>query len=285
MCALYLISTPIGNLEDITLRALRLLHEVSLIAAEDTRTTGRLLKHYNIETPLTSFHDYSTPQKIAELVERLATADVALVTDAGTPGLSDPGYELVRAAVEAGVTISPIPGPSAAIAALVSSGLPTDHFLFLGFLPRQAKARRAALAAVATLPYTLVLYESPHRVLDLLADVVAVLGDRPLSIGRELTKFYEEIWRGSASEAISHFGQGLIRGEFTLVIAGHEETVQEWDEAAVRAALAHHLAQGLPRKEAAARVAAQSGWRKRDVYALRDEELPGSYEPRPSRGS
>jgi 16S rRNA (cytidine1402-2'-O)-methyltransferase len=274
MPTLYLVSTPIGNLEDITLRALRLLREVSLIAAEDTRTTGRLLKHYNIETPLTSFHDYSTPQKIAGLVERLATADVALVTDAGTPGLSDPGYELVRAAVEAGVTISPIPGPSAAITALVSSGLPTDRFLFLGFLPRQAKARREALSAVANLPYTLVLYESPHRVLDLLADVMAVLGDRPVAIGRELTKLYEEIWRGPAGEAISHFSQGQIRGEFTLVIAGHEETVQEWDEAAVRAALAAQLAQGISRKEAAGRVAAQSGWRKREVYGLREEERP-----------
>lgn len=274
MPTLYLISTPIGNLEDITLRALRLLREVSLIAAEDTRTTGRLLTHYNIETPLTSFHDYSTPQKIAGLVERLATADIALVTDAGTPGLSDPGYELVRAAVEAGVTVSPIPGPSAAIAALVSSGLPTDRFLFLGFLPRQQKARREALSAVASLPYTLVLYESPHRVLDLLADVVAVLGDRPVAVGRELTKLYEEIWRGPASEAITHFSQGQIRGEFTLVIAGHEETEQEWDEAAVRAALAAQLAQGASRKEAAARVAAQSGWRKREVYGLRDEDRP-----------
>jgi 16S rRNA (cytidine1402-2'-O)-methyltransferase len=271
MPTLYLVSTPIGNLEDMSLRALRLLREVSLIAAEDTRTTGRLLKHYHIETPLTSFHDYSTPQKIAGLVERLATADVALVTDAGTPGLSDPGYELVRAAVAAGVTISPIPGPSAAIAALVSSGLPTDRFLFLGFLPRQPKARREALAAVASLPYTLVLYESPHRVLDLLADVVAVLGDRPVAIGRELTKLYEEIWRGPASEAIDHFSQGPIRGEFTLVIGGYEETVQEWDEAAVRAALAEQLAQGVSRKEAAARVAAQSGWRKREVYGLREE--------------
>jgi 16S rRNA (cytidine1402-2'-O)-methyltransferase len=270
MPTLYLISTPIGNLEDITLRALRLLREVSLIAAEDTRTTGRLLKHYNIETPLTSFHDYSTPHKIAGLVERLATADVALVTDAGTPGLSDPGYELVRAAVEAGVIISPIPGPSAAIAALVSSGLPTDRFLFLGFLPRQAKARREALSAVASLPYTLVLYESPHRVLYLLADVVAVLGDRPVAVGRELTKLYEEIWRGPASEAISHFSQGQIRGEFTLVIGGHEETAQEWDEAAVRAALAEQLAQGVSRKEAAGRIAAQSGWRKREVYGLRE---------------
>jgi 16S rRNA (cytidine1402-2'-O)-methyltransferase len=274
MPVLYLISTPIGNLEDITLRAVRLLREVSLIAAEDTRTTGRLLKHYQIETPLTSFHDYSTPQKIAGLVERLAAADVALVTDAGTPGLSDPGYELVRAAVEAGVTISPIPGPSAAIAALVSSGLPTDRFLFLGFLPRQQKARREALSAVASLPYTLVLYESPHRVLDLLADVVAMLGDRPVAIGRELTKLYEEIWRGPAGEAISHFSQGQIRGEFTLVIAGHEETAQEWDEAAVRAALAEQLAQGVSRKEAAGRVAAQSGWRKREVYGLKEEERP-----------
>ncbi|MCI0394930.1 MAG: 16S rRNA (cytidine(1402)-2'-O)-methyltransferase [Chloroflexi bacterium] len=268
MPVLYLVGTPIGNLEDITLRALRVLREVSLVAAEDTRTTGRLLSHYHIETPLISYHEYSGPGRVAELVERLATADVALVSDAGMPGLSDPGYRLIQAALEAGLTVVPIPGPSAAIAALVSSGLPTDSFLFLGFLPRQQKARRAVLAQVAALPHTLILYEAPHRLLALLADVIRTLGDRAVSVGRELTKLYEETWRGPASQAIAYFGQGPIRGELTVVIAGASGEAIRWDEAAVRAALAAHLAQGLSRKEAAAVVAAQSGWRRREVYNL-----------------
>lgn len=268
MGTLYLVGTPIGNLEDITLRALRTLRDVSLIAAEDTRTTGRLLKHHSVDTPLASFHEYSDEERIADLIDRLAVADVALVTDAGMPGLSDPGYRLVRAAVEAGVTVSPIPGPSAAVSALISSGLPTDAFLFLGFLPRQRKARREALADVAALPYTLVIYEAPHRLIKLLEDVDAVLGDRPLAVGRELTKLHEEVWRGTAGEAIGYFGDDRVRGEITVVIrgAGAEETA--WSEAEVERAMARLLADGVRRKEAAARVAAQSGWRKREVYDL-----------------
>lgn len=265
---LYLVGTPIGNLEDISLRALRLLREVGLIAAEDTRTTGRLLKHYDIATPLVSYHEYSGPGRLGELIDLLTTTDVALVSDAGMPGLSDPGYRLVRAAIEAGVKVIPIPGPSAVIAALVSSGLPTDRFLFLGFLPRQRKARREALAEVADVPYTLVLFEAPHRLLALLTDMAAVLGDRPMSIGRELTKLYEETWRGRVSEAIDAFGQDRIRGEFTLVIGGAPETLQIWDETTVRSALAEEMARGATRKEAAARVAELSGWRKKALYEL-----------------
>ena len=272
MGTLYLVGTPIGNLEDITLRALRTLREVSVIAAEDTRTTGRLLQEYAVETPLVSYHDFSDEARLAAIVDRLATEDVALVTDAGTPGLSDPGYRLVQAAIAAGVTVTPIPGPAAAVAALVSSGLPTDSFLFLGFLHRQEKARRDALAAIATLPYTLVLYEAPHRLLASLADVAAVLGDRPLVVARELTKLHEEIWRGTASEARAYFGEGQVRGEITLVIAGASEAETRWDEAAVRAAMDAQLARGLRRKRAAAIVAEQSGWRKRDVYDLSLQE-------------
>jgi len=268
MGTLYLVGTPIGNLEDITLRALRTLRDVGLIAAEDTRTTGRLLKHHDVDTPLASFHDYSDEGRIAELIDRLAVADVALVTDAGMPGLSDPGYRLVRAAVEAGITVSPIPGPSAAVSAVISSGLPTDAFLFLGFLPRQRKARREALTGIAGLPYTLVIYEAPHRLVKLLEDVEAVLGDRPLSVARELTKLHEEVWRGTAGEAIRYFGEGRVRGEITVVIrgAGPEETA--WSEVEVERAMARLLADGVRRKEAAGRVAEQSGWRKREVYDL-----------------
>lgn len=250
------------------MRALRILREVHLIAAEDTRTTGRLLAHYEIDTPLISYHEYSGPGRIDELLNRLAAGDVALVSDAGMPGLSDPGYRLVEAAVAAGITVTPIPGPAAAVTALVASGLPTDSFLFLGFLPRQKKGRRDALAAVKTLSYTLVLYEAPHRLLDLLADVAHLLGQRRLTIGRELTKMHEEIWRGTPDEAIAHFGQGRVRGEVTVVIAGVDPDEARWDETAVRGAAEAQLAQGKSRKEAAAHVAARSGWRKRDVYAL-----------------
>lgn len=269
MPVLYLVGTPIGNLEDISLRALRVLREVSLIAAEDTRHTGRLLHHFEIDTPLISYHEHNEAQRTEQLLAHLAQGDVALVSDAGMPGLSDPGYKLVAAAAAAGMTVTPIPGPAAAIAALVSSGLPTDRFLFLGFLPRQPKARRSALQEVADLPFTLVLYEAPHRLVALLADVVQVLGDRPVVVARELTKLYEEIWRGTAGDAAAHFGQERVRGEITVVIGGAAPAGSEpWTEAEVRAALAAQLAQGLPRKTAAAVVAAQAGWRKRDVYAL-----------------
>ncbi|MFZ0545877.1 MAG: 16S rRNA (cytidine(1402)-2'-O)-methyltransferase [Candidatus Promineifilaceae bacterium] len=268
MPVLYLVGTPIGNLEDITLRALRILKEVALIAAEDTRTTGRLLHHYDIKTPLTSYHEYTKPERIEQLVAQLASEDVALVSDAGMPGLSDPGYRLVKAALEQGIKVVPIPGPSAAVSALISSGLPTDSFLFLGFLPRQKKARRTALSDVASLPYTLVFYEAPHRLLASLAAMTDVLGNRQIVVGRELTKLYEEIWRGKISEAADYFGQDQVRGEITVVVAGAEESEQQWDEERIKAAVHQALEQGLSRKDTAAKIAQQSGWRKRDVYNL-----------------
>lgn len=268
MFTLYLVGTPIGNLEDITLRALRVLREVSVIAAEDTRTTGRLLKHYEIETPLVSFHEYSDEGRVAELIQRLAQGDIALVSDAGMPGLSDPGYRLVQAALEAGVTISPVPGPSAVVTALVSSGFPSDSFLFLGFSPRQRKARREALAAVAKQPVTLVFYEAPHRLLAFLEDVIEVLGDRQVAVARELTKLYEEIWRGAATGALDHFAEGEVRGEITVVVAGVDPETLVWDEEDVLRALEEQLARGVRRKEAAAQVAERAGWRARDVYDL-----------------
>jgi 16S rRNA (cytidine1402-2'-O)-methyltransferase len=268
MPTLFLVGTPIGNLEDISLRALRLLREVSLVAAEDTRVTGRLLRHYEIATPMVSYHEFSQQGRIRELIERAKTGDLALVSDAGMPGLSDPVYRLVKAAIEEGYQVSPIPGPSAAVAALISSGLPTDTYLFLGFLPRQQAARRAALQTVAQLPYTLVLYEAPHRLLNLLADIVSTLGDRDLCVARELTKLYEETWRGAASQAIHYFRSGQIRGEITVVVAGAEKDSVKWSETEVLAELERQLGEGMSNKQAVASLVKQSGWNRRDVYRL-----------------
>lgn len=268
MATLYLVATPIGNLEDITLRALRVLGEVGLIAAEDTRVTGRLLAHYDIDTPLISFHEYSDQERIATLVERMQVEDIALVSDAGTPGLSDPGYRLVQAAISATVDIVPVPGPSAVVAALVSSGLPTDSFLFLGFLPRQQKARRTALQTVAQMPYTLVFYEAPHRLAGLLSDIVDILGDRQLCVARELTKLYEEVWRGTAAEAMLYFQPVQIRGEISVVVEGADPGQAKWTEQEVMRELQTMLEDGSSSKGAAAALADQSGWKKRDIYRL-----------------
>ncbi|HET6444921.1 MAG TPA: 16S rRNA (cytidine(1402)-2'-O)-methyltransferase [candidate division Zixibacteria bacterium] len=266
MSNLYLVGTPIGNLEDISLRALRTLREVSLIAAEDTRVTQRLLERYEIQTKLVSFHEYSTPERVEDLLQALENDDIALVTDAGMPGLSDPGFRLIRACIRAGIKVVPIPGPSAAVTALVISGLPTENFLFLGFLSRQKEARRKALTKIAKLPFTLVIYEAPHRVISLLEDVWEILGNRQVVIGRELTKLYEETWRGLVVEAIEHFTDGETRGEFTLVVAGAANV--PWDETAVIEALEKERERGVSRKDAAETVAGLSGWRKRDLYNL-----------------
>ncbi|HZU06559.1 MAG TPA: 16S rRNA (cytidine(1402)-2'-O)-methyltransferase [Chloroflexota bacterium] len=223
MGTLYLVGTPIGNLEDITLRALRVLREVGLIAAEDTRTTRKLLSHYDIHTPLTSYHDFSGPGKIRFLLAKLAEMDVALVSEAGMPGLSDPGYPLVRAALEAGVHVTTVPGPTALVTALVLSGLPTHTCHYLGFLPRKPGARRRLLARVAAEPDTLVMYESPHRLVAALRDIEAVLGARPMAAARELTKRFEEVVRGTVREVREHFERVAPRGEFTLVVGGAEE--------------------------------------------------------------
>jgi 16S rRNA (cytidine1402-2'-O)-methyltransferase len=244
------------------------LGQVGLIAAEDTRVTGRLLAHYDISTRMVSFHEYSDQERVAALMATIQAEDVALVSDAGTPGLSDPGYRLVQAAIEAGFQVIPVPGPSAVIAALVSSGLPTDRFLFLGFLPRQQKARRTALQAVTRLPYTLVLYEAPHRLIDMLSDALDILGDRQLAVARELTKLHEETWRGAVSEAITKFQAARVRGEITIVIEGADPDQAKWTEAEVLRALQALLVGGAPSKVAAAELAEQSGWKKRDVYRL-----------------
>jgi 16S rRNA (cytidine1402-2'-O)-methyltransferase len=217
--ALYVVATPIGNLEDITLRALRVLREVSLVLAEDTRVTRKLFAAHDIHTRLASFHEYTSSAKRARLVDRLNEGDVALVTDAGTPGISDPGFPLIRDALGAGNEVIPIPGPSSVLAALVGSGLPMHAFCFIGFLPRTSAQRRKLLARHVDDDTTLVALESPHRVIQALQDVVASLGpERPLAVARELTKKFEEIFRGTAAEALSHFQRQAPRGEFTLVI-------------------------------------------------------------------
>ncbi|MFN0070648.1 MAG: 16S rRNA (cytidine(1402)-2'-O)-methyltransferase [Chloroflexota bacterium] len=220
MGTLYVVGTPIGNLEDMTFRAVRVLREVNLIAAEDTRTSRVLLKHYEIETPTTSFHAFTGSGKVLRLVERLEDGDVAIISDAGTPGISDPGYPLIRAAIDAGYPVIPIPGPSAVIAALVASGIPMHAFTFLGFLPRKSGQRRSLLAAHASLDHALLAFESPHRLRAALTDIAAELGDRPMVAARELTKKFEESVRGSVSTVLEHFTAHEPRGEFTLVIAG-----------------------------------------------------------------
>lgn len=269
MGTLYVVPTPIGNLEDITLRALRVLNEAALIAAEDTRTTGRLLAHYEIATPQISYHEHNKLARLDRVLDALAAGDVALVSDAGTPGLSDPGYELIRAALDAGVLVEPLPGASAVIPALVGSGLPTDSFTYLGFLPRRSGARRAALEAVRDAPRTLVMYEAPHRLLAALEDVREVLGEREVCVVRELTKLHEEFWRGPVSGAIERFTETAPRGEITLVVAGAGRAPERaWAEAEVRAALAERLAAGLSRSAAAKAVSDQSGWPRRKVYDL-----------------
>ncbi|MBL8046293.1 MAG: 16S rRNA (cytidine(1402)-2'-O)-methyltransferase [Anaerolineales bacterium] len=269
MGTLYLVATPIGNLEDITARALRILREAALIAAEDTRHTRGLLTHFDIHTPLTSYFEHNKLSKLDEILEALNHGDVALVSDAGTPALSDPGYELVQAALEAGFTVVPVPGPSAVVAALVASGLPTDAFVYLGFLPRKDAERRKLLESIAAELRTLVAYESPHRLLETLAEIEATLGNRRVAVARELTKLFEEIYRGPASEAHAHFAAKGVAGEITLVIAGAaSQPAEKWPESQVRQKLAEQLAAGLKRKEAAKKVAELSGWHTRDVYNL-----------------
>ena len=218
---LYIVSTPIGNLEDITLRALRILKEVDLIAAEDTRHTGLLLKHFGIQTPLTSYFQGNEFKKKEFILSKLRQGDrVALVSDAGTPGISDPGFRLVQTAAGNQIPIVPIPGASAVIAALSVSGLPTDAFLFKGFLPHKSKKKRDLLNGLKEVRETLIFYESPHRIRETLKDILEILGDREMVLTRELTKIYEEILRGKASEIQTQIGERQMKGEITLVLSG-----------------------------------------------------------------
>lgn len=265
---LYLVATPIGNLEDISPRALRILGSVRLVAAEDTRHTRKLFNHYNIQTPLTSYHEHNKVAKLAPLLEALEQGDLALVSDAGTPGINDPGYELVRAALQAGHSVCPVPGPSAPIAALAASGLPADAFLYLGYLPRKPAERQRLLHSVSQLPYTLVLLEAPHRLLGALQDLEDILGDRSVALARELTKLHEEILRGKLSEVRSHFTDQAPRGEFTLVVAGSPPDDAPWNDARLRQALEQGRQAGMPASRLARQVAAASGWPRSRVYSL-----------------
>lgn len=271
---LYLVATPIGNLEDITLRAVRLLKEVSLIAAEDTRSAHNLLAHFQIATPVTSYFEHSQLKKLDAILDALARADVAIISEAGMPGLSDPGYELVRAAIARNIRVVPIPGPSALTTALVASGLPTDQFAFLGFLPREKSARRKVLQSVVAEARTLVAYEAPHRVRASLEDIEHVLGERRICIARELTKLYEEFFRGTVGGARAYFRSREPRGEFVFVIGGSDEAKragsgpEAWSDARVKKEMARLLKAGLSRTDAAKRVAKESGRERRQVYQL-----------------
>ncbi|MEJ2011084.1 MAG: 16S rRNA (cytidine(1402)-2'-O)-methyltransferase [Anaerolineales bacterium] len=268
MGKLYLVATPIGNLEDITLRALRILREVPLIAAEDTRHTRKLLARYEITTPTISYHEHNKQERERELMEALVSSDVALVSDAGTPALSDPGYELVQAAIRKGVEVVPIPGPAAPIAALIASGLPTDAFLFLGYIPRKAAERHALFADLLTERRTAILFEVPHRVQATLNEMQEVLGgDRLMAAARELTKVHEQILRGSIADVRAQLASGPAKGEFTLLI-GPAPQEQVWSEARVRDHLEAAINEGLSRSAAARKVAQESGWSKNDVYRL-----------------
>ena len=269
MGILYLVATPIGNLEDMSPHAVRILREVALIAAEDTRHTGTLLKHFEIKSPLTSYFEHNKINKLDRILEALANGDVALVSDAGTPAINDPGYELVQAALASGFDVRPVPGPSAPIAALTVSGLPTDSFLYLGYLPHKASDRRARLTEISQQPFTLVFLESPHRVVDALDDILAVLGDRRICVAREMTKMYEEFWRGPVSGALEYFQSKEPRGEFTLVIEGKKtEDRGRWTEDDLLKAIKKEMKAGKSAKEISSELAEQSGWNKKEVYAL-----------------
>ena len=273
MGTLYLIATPIGNLEDISARALRLLRDVELVAAEDTRVTKNLFQHFDIHTPLTSYFEHNKLTKLDSILSALDVGDVALVSDAGTPALNDPGYELVRAALEEGHRVSPVPGASSPIAALIASGLPSDSFLYLGYLPRKSSERKKFLERVADLPYTLIFLETPHRLLESLNDLLIILGERQIAVARELTKLHEEIWRGMLSQAQVHFIEA--RGEFVLVISGQLSAVSnQWSEEKLISKIKKeikkkkHSSSTMSAKDISAELAKESGWKKRDIYRL-----------------
>lgn len=269
MGTLYLVATPIGNLEDMSPRAVRVLREVALIAAEDTRHTGKLLKHFEVETPLTSYFEHNKLNKLDFILEKLSTGDVALVSDAGTPAINDPGYELVKAALASGWDVVPVPGPSAPIAALTVSGLPTDSFLYLGYLPHKTSERHKRLGEVMSQPYTLVFLESPYRIVESLEDILSILGDRRICVAREMTKMFEEYWRGNVRGALEYFKSQPARGEFTLVVEGRQsDDAEVWTEDQMRSAIEQELKGESSAKEISARLAETSGWSKREIYSF-----------------
>ena len=275
---LYIVATPIGNLRDITLRALRVLGEVSLIAAEDTRTTRKLLSHYDIDTPCTSYHDHNRVSKLPVLLEALAQGDVALVSDAGTPAISDPGTELAAAADNAGHTVVPIPGPSALTAALSVAGIDTDQFTYLGFLPRRGGPRRKLFESLVEDTRAWIAFEAPHRLTETLTDIYETLGDRQVVVCRELTKLHEEVFRGTVTDALQHFVEP--RGEFTLIVRGADVTAEPNDALIERARdiLRYESARGSKSKDAIA-AASTTGLSKNDLYRLWLEMKDGESRP------
>jgi 16S rRNA (cytidine1402-2'-O)-methyltransferase len=265
---LYIVATPIGNLEDISLRALRILKEVDLIAAEDTRHTHHLLSHYGIETALTSYHEHNERRKTPVLIERLRRgANIALVADAGTPVISDPGYRLVTAAIDAAIKVTPIPGASAVTAVVAASGLPPDRFAFEGFLPGSKKERRARLLALKDDTRTLVFYEAPHRIKESLSDLGEILGDREVVVAREVTKLHEEFRRGSASELAAQLGNQEVRGEITLAVGGSSGAAAV-SQATLESEIRRLRGAGMHVKAIAGSLAQQYGCSKKSVYRL-----------------
>ena len=270
---LYIVATPIGNLEDISLRALRVLKEVAVIAAEDTRVTRKLLAHYDIHTPMTAYHQHSKGRRAEEIIERLKRGeDVALVSDAGTPGISDPGHELIRFAIDEGITITSVPGPTAMITALVVSGLPTSHFTFDGLPPRKESERKAFFRGIKSDPRTIILYESPLRLLPTLKTALSELGDRRAAVVREATKMFEEVFRGTLTEVIARFTEHKAKGEIVIIIegAGPEEaaTAQETGAETVEERLKTLMAQGMTERDAIRQTAAEMKLPRREVYAV-----------------
>jgi 16S rRNA (cytidine1402-2'-O)-methyltransferase len=268
---LYVVGTPLGNLEDMTFRAVRILQSVDLIAAEDTRHTGKLLQHFQITTPQISYHEHNRQSRLGEVLHHLQERQhsVALVSDAGMPGISDPGYELVAACVEASLPVVPIPGPTAAMTALCVSGQPTDRFVFEGFLPLKGTGRTARLEAIQREERTVILYEAPHKLVKTLADLRECLGpDRPITLGRELTKRFEEFWRGTLEEALTHYQSEAPKGEFTVVIQGAPQGEISLSDDALRTELERLIHQGLSRADASRQLAQATGQPKKRIYQL-----------------
>ncbi|HHY78452.1 MAG TPA: 16S rRNA (cytidine(1402)-2'-O)-methyltransferase [Clostridiales bacterium] len=272
---LYLVATPIGNLEDITLRALRILKEVDIIAAEDTRQTAKLLNHYDIKKPMISYHEHNKKSKGEEIIRLLLDGkSVALVSDAGMPSISDPGEDLVRLCIENTIEVVPIPGPSASLTALSVSGLSTSQFAFIGFLPVKGKERNEILEKLANEEKTMILYEAPHRLIDTLKDLRSFVGNRRISISRELTKKFEETIRCNLDEAIEEFSTRNIKGEFVLVLEGkspeaiEEEKKQMWADVSIKEHIIMYMDKGLSKKEAIALVAKERGISKKEVYNI-----------------
>ena len=268
---LYLCATPIGNLADITYRAVETLRTADVIAAEDTRHTRGLLAHYDIHTPMTSYHEHNKEEKGAELIERLCAGEtIVCVSDAGLPGIADPGGDLARRAIAAGIPVTPLPGANAALSALICAGLPLEGFTFVGFLPRKEKTRREVLVRVAAYPETLIFYEAPHRLRETLAALAAGLGaQRRACAARELTKKFEEFRRTTLGDLLAHYREHEPRGEFVLIVAGADENPPAADaaeEMSLTERYAAHIAKGLDKKEAMRRTAQELGIARRDVY-------------------